>query len=830
MRIIKCFFILFILCIVICSCDENTNIHPESTGTDKQNGYVYTTRYNSFNGINDLTYADYLQSSVNSSGSGHYFSSFANDTLQLFYIKDNSEEYYNEYWGRYMVNTDYENGTVSVDLQTGEIQYEDLFAHVTEEQEKEYALYAVKMSSAAGNVAGETAVLESQFWNLYYLNADGSLRYVKDISQAMGLDESDMPSTDDDSILTDDGSYVHLHDNRIYLFASDGTLRSSSDIPGMEKSGIVSLCQTHDGNIAVTYQTSNDMGVKICYTILDVATGQFGEEYVLPITDPEAYRSYNMLYDENTVFHNDNTSLFRYEYSPATTEWTSEKLFDWTDFDIIGAEIDALYVRDEQNFAIVSHDPLTDFPEVVYLDYVPADSVVPKTDVVIACGSYQGRYIKELQRAVTMFNRSSDVYQASIRFYDPKKESAFSLNQQIGTDMIQGEQVDLILFHRDITMEYFDNLGILGDWYPYMDADADYTRDTFLPCVLDAYETSDGTLPVLTTDFGLTTLIGATENLDAMERWSYSECSDYVKALDWDQILLQLDKEKDEKQSDAMLVFQSFLPMVLDDYIDENTGTCTFDSDSFKQLLTLCTEVMINHEAAALKYANGAEEIAYQGMGYLNEYRNGKTLLFNQNENLFNGANSIMHPSDMMNVLINFFDTYGGDITCIGYPMPDGVTDHGTAVTPWMQFGLIADAKHADGAWAFVKGYLSYQQYRPQTESNVPALPCTRAALDALYEAYLTYVYVAAGSPWLQEYADGINHGETSPLYHDADPRACDLLDDLLAKTTRRYSGNTAIMNILYEEAVYFFDGIQPIEEVTKRMQSRVGIYLSEHQ
>ncbi len=691
---------------------------------------------------------------------------------------------------------------------------------------------AVNASGQAMVFFTETDQVSQEDGAMLALFEDGTMKWKQNLTEMNIACDLHATAIIDQIIFADTGHVCIRIAEKLFFFDENGNYLSTATVPmcGMRASN-VGIQQASDGQYHMLYITEDC--TQMAYCTVDFQTQTIGEEHLLPFDMLEQFEYLIYLFDDETVYYSDGRSLFRCNIQavpPTDDAVIGEKLFDWTEYSIIGAKIDALYIKNHDCISAVTHHPLSDVPEIVTIKRVPADTVKSKTDIVLAAGAYNDGSLRALQTAVSLFNRQSDAYSVTIASYDPYAESGFTLNQQIANDMMNGKQIDLILFHRDITMEYFDNLGLLGDWYPLIDADTDYSRDTFLSCVLNAYETSDGTLPVLTTDFGLTTLIGATENLDAMEGWSYSECSEYVKSLDWDRILLQLEKDKNTPESDAMRVFKSFLPMVLDDYIDGDAATCDFDSESFKQLLTLCTEVMINHEAAALKYANGIEELLYQSEGFLNEYRGGNTVLFNTPENGDNGAYTIRHPADVMNLLINFFHPYEGALTCIGYPMPDGVTDHGTAVTPWMQFGLTARAEHVDGAWEFVKGYLDYQRDREQVQDNAPYLPCTRAALDALYDAYLTYEYLMSGTPWLQEYTDGMDHSKDSPYYHDADPRACDLLDDLLAKTTRRYSGNTAIMNILYEEAVYFFDGIQPMEEVTKRMQSRVGIYLSEHQ
>ena len=80
----------------------------------------------------------------------------------------------------------------------------------------------------------------------------------------------------------------------------------------------------------------------------------------------------------------------------------------------------------------------------------------------------------------------------------------------------------------------------------------------------------------------------------------------------------------------------------------------------------------------------------------------------------------------------------------------------------------------------------------------------------------------------MQEF-EGTGQSERSSYYHKAAPRVRGILTELLETTTRRYSGNTAVMDIIYEEASAYYGGIRTIEETVKIMQSRVGIWLAEH-
>lgn len=659
-------------------------------------------------------------------------------------------------------------------------------------------------------------------------NADGSLRYEISVTEYLNKKDWDMYAYKEQScVITDDGTVCLRLDKKLFFFDAEGNCYAQQELTvnDLWKSK-VTLHRTPDDVIYLKLVDEQNHTWKYC--TVDMKTGTLGELQNAPV---ESTMEDVFFGAGGVLYTSDDINLYRHD-----AQGGKELLFDWMSVGIIGARIDDVYLRGENNFTVITRDMFQNIPEIVFIDYVRSDSVKPKTEIVIAAGNYTGQALKTLQTAVQLFNRKSEDYTVTVDYYDPAGSGMFSVNQQIANDMANGKQIDLIVFHEDITMEYFDNLGILGDWYPLMDADDTYTRDAFLPCIRAAYETPDGRLPVLTTDFSLTTLVGSTELIGARDHWTYEECLDYVNSLDWDEILLQIERPKGSTDPDAMLVLRSFLPMVLDDYIDEENGTCSLDSESFVELLNLCAALIIDHEVAAFKANDlSVEELIYEGMGFVGEYRTGHTVLFNEAWNEEYGKHSVQHPSAVLNLLVNFYKDHES-LSFIGYPMPSEDSGIGTAVTPMLQFGLTASAAHVDGVWTFMREYLSYMETREQSYNydnrNVYGLPCTYASLDALLDYYEGHAYLIAGGPSIQESStiEDVNSSPPrSPYLFDADPRVRSILTDLLEKTTRRYSGNTAVMDIIFEEASAYYGGIRTIEETVKIMQSRVGIWLAEH-
>ena len=880
----KCLiWILMLLTVLLCACDADSP--QDSTKIQYSGEMVYTSKYvtlpksdpngNEIQILGDcpIHYHDY---DVN-----QYYSAANTDSIAFFYKQ---REKVSSYQPTYFT-LDLDSGAAEFHVLDDRINENGLFSVNVDEsyvlryiaddgtEKEKYNRSLYEFYNFAINVSGDVAVtysydaafpnenfdpekdkmeftkpdgtqgyitLNRWIYETHYILAlyrpDGAMVYeidITDIDVLRDLSDDDAPVTAlrYPMIMTDDGYVGMIYSNHFLFFAPDGTYLTSVEIASnpMDR-GFFLLQKSDDGTCYIRYR--NEKTGDMEYAVIDFAAQTVGEPAILPFLNYERAVCFG---SDQSLYYSDDINFYRYY-----PDGTEELLFNWTEMNLVGADIHSVYLRDEDSFTVVVHDAVNDTPELVLIDAVPIESVTPKTEIVIAAGNYIDESLKALQTAVKLFNRSNPDYTVSVEYYDPAGSGIFTANQQIANDMANGKQIDLIVFHEDITMEYFDNLGILGDWYPLMDADEVYTRDAFLPCIRTAYETPDGRLPVLTTDFSLTTLVGSTELIGARDHWTYEECLDYVNSLDWDEILLQIERPEGSTDPDAMLVLRSFLPMVLDDYIDEETGTCTLDSNSFIELLNLCESVIIDHGVAALNTSGLTVEERvieryYQGQGYIGEYRSGNTRLYNNEENFNYGKHSFSHPSDVMNVLINYFKDHES-LSFIGYPMPDASCGNGTAVTPMLQFGLTASAAHTDGAWTFMRDYLSYMETREQSNlydnDNVYGLPCTYAALNALLDYYEKRTYSLASSPYIDESSiieDVNSTPPRSPYLYDADPRVRGILTELLETTTRRYSGNTAVMDIIFEEASAYYGGIRTIEETVGIMQSRVGIWLAEH-
>jgi len=152
------------------------------------------------------------------------------------------------------------------------------------------------------------------------------------------------------------------------------------------------------------------------------------------------------------------------------------------------------------------------------------------------------------------------------------------------------------------------------------------------------------------------------------------------------------------------------------------------------------------------------------------------------------------------------------------------------AFFPFSALAVNANSAHKEGAWEFICFLLEEEaQNTYAAQGNVPAL---KSAFDLLMDGQkervaggkkivITVTMMgengAAGEPWTEVYTAEDITEEKIEAYKKA------------LEEARAYPIRTApILDIIYEEAAYYFNGSKSLEEVCGIMENRVQLYLNE--
>ena len=282
-------------------------------------------------------------------------------------------------------------------------------------------------------------------------------------------------------------------------------------------------------------------------------------------------------------------------------------------------------------------------------------------------------------------NEKLQNYDYQVTRYEPGEEDRFL------TELISGKPFDLVLFNDGVntSSDYF------ADLYPFLDGDADLSRDSFLPNLLESTSVH-GQLHQLWDQTAVTTLAGKRSYVGDGEGLT---TSDYLRMVEEnDQILAVFDTFM---SGESLLAHAANVGVSA--FVDKENAVCSFDSESFSDLLMWCKEM-------GPGTAEGSGGPVYEPDEY------------------------ILSPAL---ITAPIAESAGDQVSYVGFP--NGGTGY-HFYSPFYGFGLTmaipANSQNKDGAWAFIKERLS-----TDTQLNlgeISALPVNMEALKRLAEASST--------------------------------------------------------------------------------------------
>ena len=242
--------------------------------------------------------------------------------------------------------------------------------------------------------------------------------------------------------------------------------------------------------------------------------------------------------------------------------------------------------------------------------------------------------------------------------------------------------------------------------------------------------------------------------------------------------------------------------MTENEYVDHDTGKCSFDSQAFVDFL---------------EFANTfPAEINYDDMD--EDYWNSYETMFREDRAILSGS-YLSSYSDF-----NYAEkgTFGEDITPIGFPT---ASKNGNALMAENTYAISAKTKCMDGVWEFLRYYLT-EEYQDTLSYGFPVM---KSMIEKMEKEATELPY------WIDD--DG-NKQTYTPSYYingvnvDIDPMNQEEAQEFTAfleSVTMVQQSDTSLNNIVSEEAEAYFSGQKTAKEVADIIQSRAQIYISEN-
>lgn len=485
--------------------------------------------------------------------------------------------------------------------------------------------------------------------------------------------------------------------------------------------------------------------------------------------------------DEKNMLMAEGTSLYTYNLE----DQSKAEYLNWMDCNISSSSVSSFGMLSDGNLAVHlnswSNSTGASTSDIVILKEIDESEASKVTSIDVACMWVDS----EVEEKAIEFNKKHDDYKINIIDYssdiDEEAEWEDMLNS-FTTAVASDTDIDIVIFNDYSQVTNFAAKGLMIDLYELIDSDQVLKREDFLQNVLTACE-QDGKLVTLPTYFSLYTVVGKAADVGTEAGWTL------------DEMLALLESKPEGTELFYGMTREQALSMCLslgyNQYINWNDATCNFNSQEFIDVLEFA-----NMFPEEFEYEEEVDEAVL-----MNE---GKVLL------------TQYYLGDFEQIQM-YTEVFGGDVTYIGYPTTEG---NGAMLAFNNMYGITKNCKEKDAAWEFVREF-----YLPteKTEDNYYSYYGFSVRQDD-FDYYCEQAMSNngnVGGTW--------GWGSFEVEIKPATQAQVDGVKELVNGTTA-VSGAVSndMLNLIKEEAAFYFSGEQSAEDVAAKIQSRMEIYLSE--
>lgn len=672
-------------------------------------------------------------------------------------------------------------------------------------------------------VEGEEVVDDietSSYISSYYILEDGRIAYIKttdvnDFAMEEFYTKNELTVTDIDGEnplkvaltgLPEENNYfyancmVPLEDDTMCLLSYDhGFMIDLTEgtaeyfMPTETMQNVYSVPFFKDGKPVVALW--DEEYTKQTYSVVDLATGDIIEELDIPaeFTDYTFSEGGESGYD---LLLTNNNAVYGYNLGDAD----KTLVMNYLNSDLATYRLRNISFVDNETFYAMYNDIVDYETHFAKFTLIPPSKVPDKDIITVAASSIDNTIKKE----VIEFNKTSDDYRVVVKDYSEYDtlEDYTAGNKQLEMDIMSGLIPDIIVCDSNFSMAKYADKDLFVDFYELLAEDNDLKAEDFCENVFKAYET-EGKLYQFPVSFDIMTVMGKTAIFGD------------DTSLTWDEletILAQYPKAKAFSDTTQYDILSTGLLFSYGQLVDEVTGECHFDSDLFKGLLEFAKQYPeeINWETM---YDD--EEF---WMDYETQYVSDRTLLTMQN--IYSVYDAWMQG----------YRTYGEKATPVGFPTTDG---NGSRISSPLSFVICNESKVVEGAWNFVKRFVSEEAQMPQENnpqySATGRLPVLKSALEACAKGITTkpsYIGVDGNRVEYDEYIYINNEQVKVEPGTEEDVKLW--LDYILSIDKKAASNFEAALEIITEDAAGYFSGAKSIDEVIGVIQSRMTILVNE--
>ena len=562
-------------------------------------------------------------------------------------------------------------------------------------------------------------------------------------------------------------------DSSIYLLDMTGQKKGSINFDNW----IYNMFLASDGTVYVQYYGETGMETKP----VDVQKIALGD--AVEIEGDSGMRGTYQGVDGRMIIHQSD-SVYAYDFESGV----KEELFSWLDADINSDEVENMGQISDDSFWALMRSWMSGNSEysLAILTKTPAAEVTEKAELVFGTMWLS----QDMRTSIINFNKTNENYRITVEEY--ASDDYYSGLTRFNNDLTSGNSPDIIDIS-NINFSQYASKGVFEDLYPYMERDGIDTED-YLSNILKAYE-MDGKLYGVMPQFYITTTLAKASNVGDVTGWTVDEMLDFAESHETANLF-------DYGARSSILYYCVYNN--IEEYINWETGKCSFNGDDFFRVLEF-----------AKKFP---EEVNYEDRGGTSaSLRSNKILLMQY-------SLSSVQEFQMLTGL------YGEKIAFVGYPNSERKSN---LIQPTNGSAAISSkSKHKDGAWEFVKAFISEEYQNNLVESyHNWGFPILKDALDKLFEQDMT--------PEYYDDAEGnqVERPKTTWGWDDFDmeiyaatPAEIDAVRAVIESADRLAGSiNEELTNIITEETEPFFKDQKSAKETADIIQNRIQTYVNEN-
>lgn len=594
-------------------------------------------------------------------------------------------------------------------------------------------------------------------------------------------------------VFSSEGTFYLLTWTKIFEVDAAGNIVNKYDLPKgytdlyapafYYKGEPVFIIRNYDG------ETPTTKGI-----IFDFKAGSVKQELDIPQNILNQYSIYPGMESGYDLILSNSTGL--YGYRPDETEPTLIMNYFASDLPLSGFE--SLCFISGTEFVCSYYDIAESKSRTAWMEYVDPSNVPDRQVINLATFGLENN----VHRKIIEFNKSNPEYKILVTDY-----STYATGEDydagitvLNNEIAAGRVPDIIYNTGSFDFRNYADKGMLTDFYELIKADEEMKLEDYCTNVFKAFET-DGKLYELAHDFYIETMVGKKSIFgdDTSLTW---EKMDQILALYPGASMFQNTTTRD-------MVLNWTLRYSMDEFVDWQESTCDFDSEGFRALLAFASEY-----PETINYDKLFEEDA---------------LILQDQQFISNAA--LLNPLTINSMSDIKSFTYGSfleEATPVGFPNSGGM---GSRICAVGTFGIAEKSVHKQGAWEFVRQFILPDQQMPMDGEYRNGLPVYKPALCEMASHMTEKPFYINSESGEKVYYDNtvIISGEEIVVEPATQEEAESWLDFILSVDKRVSSAADELLKIVNEEAGAYFSGQKSVEEVTKIIQSRMSIYISEN-